>query len=56
MPDVLFPKASVRTSMCTGWTVGDSMSKAARDAATSERGLIDCVILNSQFLDYTKIL
>ena len=50
------PKASVRTSMCTGWTVGDSISKAARDAATSERRLIDCLILHSQFLDYTKIL
>ena len=50
------PKASVRTSICTAWLLGDSMSKVARDAATSERRLIDCLILHSQFLDYTKIL
>ena len=50
------PKASVRTSICTAWLLGDSMSKVARDAATSERRLIDCLIIHCQFLDYAKIL
>ena len=50
------PKASVRTSICTAWSLGNSMSKVARDAATSERRLMYIMMIMQGYMDIQEYI